>query len=438
MNKVIASASLLALGAAGVQTAHAQWTAGPDKSWSVAGTLRGFYDDNYNTQPDGPNRRSSFGFEVRPSAAINLDLQQTTLNVSYIYSARYYADRVNDKFDQSHDFELLLTHNFNSRYSVSVSDSFVIAQEPEVLDPVVITEPLRSDGNNLRNHASINFNAELTPLFGLALGYANTIYSYEENAGNTITPDLPSRSALLDRIEHLVALDSRWHLWPQTTGIFGYSFGAVDYTSSENINSPTFIVFPVLPTPFVASDTRNNYSHYVYVGVEHTFRPDFSFSGRVGIQYVDYYNAPAGNSANALSPYADMSLNYAYMDGGTLTAGFRYAHNQTDQAASVSDPGVVTLDQTSASLYGSIIQKLTPISPNLTASLSAQYQHSKFNGGPANDEVDNIYLFGLNLAYQFNRYLSSEIGYNYDLLVSDLPERGYNRNRVYIGVTASY
>jgi uncharacterized protein (PEP-CTERM system associated) len=127
------------------------------------------------------------------------------------------------------------------------------------------------------------------------------------------------------------------------------------------------------------------------------------------------------------------------MDGGSLSVGFHHAHNATDQAANSANANAsITLDQESSSLYATLTQRLTPISPNLTASLTGQYQNSTFNGGIANNETDNIYLLGLNLTYQFNHYISGEIGYNYDLLASDLASRSYNRNRIYIGVTATY
>ena len=88
--------------------------------------------------------------------------------------------------------------------------------------------------------------------------------------------------------------------------------------------------------------------------------------------------------------------------------------------------------------YLNVTQVLKPISPKLSATASFQYQNSTFNGGPFDGEVDDFYLFGLNFTYQFNRYLSTELGYNYTLLDSDVPLRGYERNQVYLGITASY
>jgi len=82
---------------------------------------------------------------------------------------------------------------------------------------------------------------------------------------------------------------------------------------------------------------------------------------------------------------------------------------------------------------------MTFLSPSLTGNLNAQYQHSVFNGGSVyNDEADDYYVVGLNFSYQFNRYISSELGYNYTYLISDIAFRGYDRNYVYVGVTATY
>ncbi len=436
MKKVIASAGLLALGAVGVQNAHgqAELNAGPEKPWSLAGTLRGFYDDNYATAPSGPFKKSSWGFEVRPSASVAFASGPNSLNLSYAYSLRDFTDRPVHKIDQSHDVELFANHNFNERYSLDVGDSFVVAQEPELLSGTgPLSYPLRSEGDNIHNRGMINFRGKLTDLFGFLIGYSNNLYDYSENASNVAVPGSPSLSALLNRIENVVRADTRWHVLEETVLILGYQFEQVGYTkNSESIALNT-------AAPFISPNTRDNDSHAGYVGVEQTLRSDLSASARVGIQYIDYYNIPsgnAGNGASSTSPFADASLNWRYMEGGSLILGFRHAHNQTDVGAASSTS--ITEDQESSTVYGTLTQKLTPLSPDLTLTLNGQYQNSTYNGGPFNSETDNIYLVGLNLTYQFCHYLSGEVGYNYDKLESDITGRGYDRNRVYFGVTASY
>jgi hypothetical protein len=433
MKNVMASAGLLAIGALGAQNLHAQMVASADKPWSVSGTLRGFYDDNYNTVPDNvPNlpRRSSFGFEVKPSISVSLPLDQTTLMASYVYSMKYYDDRPTHKIDQSHDFELFMNHNFSERYSLDLADSFVIAQEPELIDKE-LSDVTRSDGNNLRNNAAINFHAQITDLLGFVIGYANTLYDYQQNG-------FASNAANLNRDEHLATLESRWHILPETTLVFGYKFGYVHHMSGDSLN-PQFDQFG-FPNAYLSPSARNQRSHFLYGGVEQALTRDFSVSARVGAQYVDYFNDPFANSS--WSPFVDLGLNWTYSAAGNLTFGFRYAHNQTDNTgvdtAGRVDLTTLNLDQESASLYGAITHKITP---KLTGQLSAQYQNSTMHGavnGVNNGETDNIYLVGINLTYEFTHFLSGEVGYNYDKLDSEILNRGYDRNRVYVGVTATY
>ena len=424
MKNVMASAGLLALGAIGVQSAHAQLVAGAEKPWSVSATLRGFYDDNYNTASSGSvDRRSSFGFEIRPSVAVNMPLDQTTISASYIFSMRYFDDRPKNKADYSHDFELLIAHNFSERYSVDASDSFVIAQEPSLIDPVN-SLPIRSDGNNVRNDGAINLHATLTPLLGILVGYDNTLYDYEQ-AGPA------SYSAELDRMEHLIIFDTRWQIFKETTAVLGYRFNQVSHLSTDSLS-----VDPV--NNYISPNARNNRSHSVYVGLDHSFQRNLSGSIRVGAQYVDYYNDSfAGTSLN---PYVDLSMNYSYMDGGNVTLGFHMGHNQTDQTGVAVEGGLLSLanltqDQDSEVVYATVSQKITP---KLTGSLTGQFQNSEYQKGIFDGEADQFYLLGLNFIYQFTPYLSAEVGYDYDNLQSNIPFRGYDRNRVYVGITGTY
>jgi hypothetical protein len=446
MKRVIASASLLALGAAGVHNAMAQeLESGQGKPWSVAGTFRGFYDDNYATAPSGPARRGSFGMQISPAIYLNTAPGQTTLNISYVYSLLYFGDRPGNHFDQTHDFELLLSHNFDANWSVSFSDGFVIAQDPQLLSATAaVAFPLRADGDNMRNAALITLNGQLTPLWGLVLSYNNVFYDFKQNHDNesAALKGIPSYSALLDRIEQIATLEVHWSPWRQTTGILGYQFGAVNYLSSESVAPETFIgsLIGGYPTPgdffdYVNPNTRNNYTHSVYIGAEHHFSSVLTGSVRVGGQYADFYNAPAGNPRNALSPYASLSLSYNYMEGGVFTLGFSHARNQTDLAA--SGPLITEDDETSV-VYGTFVQSLKAISPNLTATLNAQFQNSLVHGGQFQGRTENMYLIGLDFNYRFNQFLSADLGYNYDKLSSDIVGRSYDRNRVYLGLTANY
>ena len=135
-----------------------------------------------------------------------------------------------------------------------------------------------------------------------------------------------------------------------------------------------------------------------------------------------------------MDPYADVSLTYTYLPGSYLQLGFTEKQIATD-VAGVNGNGQVTQGEQASTIYGSINQKITS---KLTGSLIGSYQYGTFSKGQSNGEVDNFYGLGVNLTYAFNRHFSAEVGYNYDDLNSNIADRGYSRNRVYLGVTAAY
>lgn len=61
-----------------------------DKPWSVAASLRGFYDDNINLSP---TKVDSFGIEISPSVDFGLAGEQTSFNLGYQLNAKWYDTR---------------------------------------------------------------------------------------------------------------------------------------------------------------------------------------------------------------------------------------------------------------------------------------------------------------------------------------------------------
>src|SRR5438309_10735232 len=103
MKKLIATASLAALGAASVQAA-APASIPSDKPWSLSASLRGFYDDNYSTLPNGPAKKDSFGFQLSPTAAVGVSNDQTSFGARFSYTLTYYEARDKNSTDQSYVF----------------------------------------------------------------------------------------------------------------------------------------------------------------------------------------------------------------------------------------------------------------------------------------------------------------------------------------------
>ena len=132
---------------------------------------------------------------------------------------------------------------------------------------------------------------------------------------------------------------------------------------------------------------------------------------------------------NAVNPYADASLTYIYMKNSSVQFGIRHARQQTD---------AFSMDSEATTLYASVSQEITA---KLKASLLGQYQNSAFGNAFSatyQDQAEDYFSAGLNLEYAINQYLAAETGYNFDRLSSDLNTRSFTRNRIYIGLRASY
>ena len=380
----------------------------------MAATVRALYDDNITTSPDG-SKEGSFGISVSPSVHLNLPLDQTFISLGYVYSLIWYENREPNHNDQSHEFNGKLTHRFGPQHDISVFDSFVFSSEPTVVDQGgIITSPLKSDSSVIHNQGGIDYNVGVSRQMSLGFGYGNNFYDYEEEGAG-------SRSALLDRIEQLFRVDLRNTFTPNLVGLVGYTFGLNAYTADELI---------AIGSP-LKSDSRDSYNHYGYVGADYDLTARLRSSIRVGIQYADFHEV----GETDLSPYLDAKVSYVYMTGSSVEVGVRHARNATDVVA-VDAQGNPTLDAQTTAVWLQVVQQITP---KFTGTAMVQYQNSTFFGGANDGSSEDLWLLGLNLEYRFNRNWSAEAGYNFDVLDSEAGStRQYNRNRVYVGLRATY
>jgi hypothetical protein len=459
MKKYFFSLGLAAAGTAGLHAAYAPDGGDTSKDWSMAASFRGFYDDNYTTAHTG--KQGSLGFEVNPSFNLNLPLQQTEIGLRYNYGLYYYQKRESDgqnPIDQTHQLDLWLDHAFTPRWETRLEDTVTVAQDP-ALTAVGTAVAQRVEGNNLANTMKASLHTDWTREFSTELSYANSFYDYENSGatpanGGTFIPNFPmsgenyyisgspdsvnpSYSGLLDRVEQNISLDLQWHISQTTTALIGYQFGLVNFTGNELIaySYTTYSASPYIigPTTPLYSNSRDNLSHYGYVGAQHKFLENLTGSIRAGVQYTTYYNDPS--STSSLGPYGDASLIYTYASGSYAQLGVSESRNATE-TVQVNSAGQITQDQESTVVYGSINHSLTP---KLMASLVGHFQHSIYHDGQFNNQSSDFYNLGLNLSYNFNRHFSADVGYNFDYYTTAAAlQQNYTRNRIYLGVTATY
>jgi hypothetical protein len=372
---------------------------------------------------------------VSPAAARAGSWQQTTVNLGMLYSLKYYQNTqpfTSSHSDQVFTFNGGLDHTFSERYKIRVNDSFVIGQEPDMLRAGDTFSTFQYvSGDNIRNYGSIAFDAQLTPEFGVDVGYDNSLYDYKDR-GVTVSgfQVQPSTAGTLNRIENIAHLEGLYNIRPQTKVLLGAMYTDIDYNADQLIDGT--VIGPFLLNP-VYSDYRNSRMYTGYGGVENNFTPELKGAFRIGASYIDFYNA---NVDSQTSPYISGSLSYTYAPQSAVTFGSSYSRNPTDVLGSNTGLGNngLTLDAQTQVLFVNVNHRITP---NLYGNLMAQFQNSKYYGGVYDDKTEQFYLVGLNLEYRFNQYLSSHVGYNFDNLGSELG-RHYDRNRVYFGVTATY
>lgn len=422
MNRIIATTGIAALGAAVCQPAVAQEA----KPWSVTASVRSFYDDNYTTLPSkaaagSPTKRSSWGLEFSPSGVYKFSRDQTTLDLSARYGMRYYEDRREGSADHSLDFGASLEHRLTEKQRLSLTEAFAIAQEPGVLDPSsAVSTALRTQGNNLRNNLGLKYAwDDIVERWSGEASYANTYYDYQQDFTGS---GVGSRSALLDRVEHLFTLAGRYRIFDETETelLLGYSFGVTDSTSKDPLDA-------ALNLP----STRDSRSHYFFTGAGHKFTPELRVNGRLGVQYVEYPNAaravPVYQSSQT-SPYVDASGTWDYLPNSSAQLGFRISRITTDVTTSV--------DAQATTIYSSLNHEFNP---DVKGTLLAQYQLSEYRQTVGvRDVADNIFTVGLNLEWRFSQFWTLEGGYNYDRQDADLAGRSYYRNRLYLGFKASW
>ena len=363
MNRIIASAGLMAVGAAGVQAANVAdlRPSETSKPWSVSASLRAFYDDNYNTANKNTGLvLDSFGIEVKPGASFYyLPNEQTYIGAAYVYSMKWYESRKSHNIDQSHELTVKGDHRFSERFRLNLNDSLVYAQEPDVIEPTGATSSFaRQNQNVFRNRAALKLNSQITERVELETGYQNVYYDYKD----------PAYSDQLNRFEHIIWIDGIYHFQEHLAGLIGYQLHYFDYLDQ-------------------LKSFDDNVGHSIYVGGRKSISSQLNVEGKVGVQFTHYMHHVTDE--NQTDPYVDASASYEYLPGSSFKVGATVTRVATDIQGAT--------DQESEAIYAQVNHRITPF---LTASVLGQFQHNTLHAPGVvglDNTKDNELLLGFNL-----------------------------------------
>ena len=94
--------------------------------------IRVEYDDNiHSTDTD---EQDSMKFIVEPELFFNLNREQSFLSLRYRPQFIWWSDREPEDTSLNHDFDFVLNHDFSPRLSVSLKDTFRMAEQSVLID----------------------------------------------------------------------------------------------------------------------------------------------------------------------------------------------------------------------------------------------------------------------------------------------------------------
>ena len=460
MKTSVTTIGFLAVGAASLHAIYAPELDRLEtaKTWTVAVSLRGFYDDNWASQShwaldlarnqaqQNPNLHrgqvDAFGFEARPYLAANILREQDYYSLSYLGSYRYNSGRSTfydesnlglvgqqtvqpDPWDYAHDLTAKWDHTFSPRYRLRVMDTFTYGISPDLFNANGLPITQSPSQDYIQNFGTISFSGQFTDKLGYNIRYDNTLYDYLKD-GNY--------AASLNRDEYAIPVDIvRWQVQPDLVTLVQYQFQRITYRDG------------LLPYTQQLSQDRNSSGHVMALGADYDFNPQLRGSLRAGGQYRTYDNV---SSADGWSPYVDASLSWLYSVGSHADLSFKHIIAAPGVVSTTSDTPVLDQEASVVSLF--ISQRL---SPRLTGNILAEYSWSTYNGSSFDGMQDRMFLMAFYINYRLPMNLplgaeaSVELGYNFSLLDSgvtipfnNVPTdvRSYDRNMVYLGFRAQF
>ncbi len=403
MKNLLRAAGALSLGAASMALTHTAVAAeGGDKPWTASASLRGFYDDNiFTANSASGGKLESFGFDIAPSVTYGRTMDNTSFDLGYTYLARWFENRPNSSWDQNHNASVNLSHIFSPRAKVNVSDVFVSAQDPGQFAPGSGLV-LRAEGDNISNAATASAELAATDTIVATASYRNNLFDYD----NAVFANS------LNRVEHLPALELSYILSEVTSATFGYQFGIFDFDQARDFDI-----------------------HSIYGGVKHTFTQNFSGMLNAGVQVTDYDLIGVDSTT---TPYLDGKLVYQYDVGSDIVFNVRHQVNATDVYLNAIG-GLLAANQQTTLFRVAWGHAFTG---RIKGTAIGQFQNSTFNGGAADGATETFWTLGATVAYKLTENVGVDLSYFHDSLNSDPValgfDRGYGRNRIFLGVTAKF
>ncbi len=333
---------------------------------------------------------SSTVFSVSPTLKYNSSLtDQTFLSASYQLTLDNVQDRPGDKTLDSHDLRVRLAHAFSAASNLDLSNSYLIAKNPESLLAGV---PVNTDQSHKRNQFDARWVASVGQKTGLTPKFRSTHYDY----------DSATLGTALDRTENLFGFEVSHSVLPEVKLLGEVRRQNVDYRRG--------------------GANKDKRSDFLIGGVEYALARKLTASARLGYEWRDRAGA-----TDTDAPYVELSGKYAYAQNSFLTGGYVHTLEEASDVALFTDTKVNRF----------FVNVQHAISPLIVASGSLTYEPSTLQGrGMIPDVDERTTRFGLALTYLPTTHWTISATLDNDRVRSDLAPRRMSRQRY--GVNAAF
>ncbi len=204
-----------------------------------------------------------------------------------------------------------------------------------------------------------------------------------------------------DRLSQLVAQQVSYALTPRTSLTAEYRYRMVNFLNRSDV------------------DYR---SHYILAGIDHAWSQRLSASVRGGVEMF------SSDRTDSTAPYGEFALNYA----ADRTTSIRWF-------SALGFDGTEIQNFDSRYSFRTGINATHQVDRRLTLNGGLSYVYSDFDGGDISPSItENSILASAGLSYLLWSNISMNAQYSYTILDSEDPTRDFDRNRVSLGMSASF
>jgi hypothetical protein len=335
------------------------------------------YDDNtYTTSSD---EVESFFSTLGANVSVTLGDTRSSLDLALGGSVTWYPDRDDEDTDYGFNFSANAFHDLNEKFDLFANADVRYESEPDYGD---IFTSNRRNGDYFYSNLNVGVSAQWSQRFSTTTNLNFVTVNYIED----------ELEDLFNRQEYGINQAFFYALKPETSLVAEYRFRLFDQND----------------------DSRDAYSHYTLVGIDHGFSERLKASVRAGAEFRDFET-----QGMQTAPYFESTLTYLGLNRSSISWVSRIGYEVTD-----------TLDYDERFTYRTGVSWVQGLTARLRSEVGAYYQHNDYTGneGIGNDFSEDVLSFNAGLIFAINRHLQINAGYSHSSVFSDEEFREYDRN----------